>query len=34
VGDGHGKNVEMKYDGPDGLMMDISQHGWVGTDGV
>ena len=29
----HGPNVESKYDGPDGVMVDISQHGWVGTDG-
>ena len=29
----HGPNVESKYGGPDGVMVDISQHGWVGTDG-
>ena len=29
----HGPNVESKYDGPDGVMVDISQHGWVGTGG-
>ena len=34
MGDGHGRNVEMKYEGPDRLMIDVSQHGWVGTDGV
>ena len=28
---GHGRNVEMKYSGPDGVMIDISQGGWVGT---
>jgi catechol 2,3-dioxygenase-like lactoylglutathione lyase family enzyme len=27
-----GLNVERKYDGPDGVMIDISQGGWVGTD--
>ena len=27
-----GRNVELKYDGPDGVMIDISQGGWVGTD--
>ena len=30
---GHGgRNVELKYSGPDGVMLDISQGGWVGTD--
>ncbi len=29
----HGPNVETKYDGPDGVMVDISQTGWVGTGG-
>jgi catechol 2,3-dioxygenase-like lactoylglutathione lyase family enzyme len=28
-----GRNVELKYGGPDGVMIDVSQHGWVGTDG-
>ena len=29
---GHGgQNVELKYSGPDGVMLDISQGGWVGT---
>lgn len=33
MGKGHGgRNVELKYDGPDGVMIDISQGGWVGTD--
>ena len=33
MGSGHGgRNVEMKYKGPDGVMIDISQSGWVGTD--
>ena len=27
----HGPNVESKYGGPDGVMVDISQSGWVGT---
>ncbi len=30
-GNGHARNVEMKYGGPDGVMIDISQGGWVGT---
>lgn len=29
-GPGHG-NVEVKYAGPDGIMLDISETGWVGT---
>ena len=34
MGNGHGgQNVETKYSGPDGIMSDISQSGWVGTDG-
>ncbi len=28
----HG-NVEVKYGGPDGVIVDISETGWVGTDG-
>ena len=28
---GHGSNVEVKYTGPDGVMVDVSQSGWVGT---
>ena len=32
-GAGHGgKNVELKYSGPDGVILDISHTGWVGTD--
>ncbi len=27
---GHG-NVEVKYEGPDGVMIDVSQTGWAGT---
>ncbi len=33
MGRGHGgKNVELKYNGPDGVIIDISQTGWVGTE--
>jgi catechol 2,3-dioxygenase-like lactoylglutathione lyase family enzyme len=28
----HG-NVEVKYSGPDGVMLDVSETGWVGTSG-
>ncbi len=33
VGQGprHGGNVEVKYNGPDGVMVDVSETGWVGT---
>jgi glyoxylase I family protein len=33
VGQGrrHGGNVEVKYTGPDGVMVDVSETGWVGT---
>ena len=32
VGNGHGgRNVELSYRGPDGVVIDISQGGWVGT---
>ena len=32
MGSGHGgRNVELKYSGPDGVMIDISATGWVGT---
>lgn len=37
VGHGHhpgASNVEMKYNGPDGVMVDVSQTGWVGTSGL
>lgn len=27
----HGGNVEVKYSGPDGVMVDVSETGWVGT---
>jgi catechol 2,3-dioxygenase-like lactoylglutathione lyase family enzyme len=29
----HG-NVEVKYGGPDGVMLDVSETGWVGTSGL
>jgi glyoxylase I family protein len=35
LGVGHGPraggNVEVKYSGPDGVMVDVSETGWVGT---
>ncbi len=33
VGQGrrHGGNVEVKYSGPDGVTVDVSETGWVGT---
>jgi glyoxylase I family protein len=35
LGVGHGarqeSNVEVKYTGPDGIMIDVSETGWVGT---
>jgi catechol 2,3-dioxygenase-like lactoylglutathione lyase family enzyme len=33
VGQGrrHSGNVEVKYSGPDGVMVDVSETGWVGT---
>ena len=37
LGVGHGRraggNVEVKYTGPDGVMVDVSETGWVGTTG-
>ena len=35
LGVGHGRysNVEVKYGGPDGVMLDVSESGWVGTSG-
>ena len=29
----HRANVEVKYSGPDGVMVDVSESGWVGTTG-
>src|SRR2546425_11585092 len=38
LGVGHGTqhhgNVEVKYSGPDGIMLDVSETGWVGTSGL
>ena len=38
LGVGHGQtrhaNVEVKYSGPDNVMLDVSQTGWVGTSGL
>ena len=28
------QNVETKYEGPNGEMIDVSQVGWVGTRGL
>ena len=35
VGQGSGRhaNVETKYSGPDGVTLDVSETGWVGTSG-
>jgi catechol 2,3-dioxygenase-like lactoylglutathione lyase family enzyme len=36
LGVSHGQrygNVEVKYNGPDGVMVDVSETGWVGTSG-
>ncbi len=37
LGVGHGRrpggNVEVKYSGPDGVMLDVSETGWAGTSG-
>jgi catechol 2,3-dioxygenase-like lactoylglutathione lyase family enzyme len=35
VGESHRRyaNVEVKYSGPDGVMLDVSESGWVGTSG-
>jgi catechol 2,3-dioxygenase-like lactoylglutathione lyase family enzyme len=37
LGVGYGRrehgNVEVKYSGPDGVMVDVSETGWVGTSG-
>ena len=38
LGVGHGPrrggNVEVKYSGPDNVMVDVSETGWVGTSGL
>jgi len=33
VGHDHRPNVERKFRGPDGIMLDVSETGWVGTSG-
>lgn len=33
LGDARKGNFERKFKDPDGVVFDISQHGWVGTDG-
>ena len=33
LGDQREGNFERKFKDPDGVVFDISQHGWVGTDG-
>lgn len=35
IGMGHERhsNVEIKYSGPDNVMLDVSETGWVGSDG-
>jgi catechol 2,3-dioxygenase-like lactoylglutathione lyase family enzyme len=32
-GEKHYTNVEVKYTGPDGVTVDVSESGWVGTTG-
>ncbi len=34
VGHDHRPNVEVKFRGPDGIMLDVSETGWVGTSGL
>ena len=31
--DEHHANVEVKYGGPDGIMLDVSETGWIGASG-
>ena len=33
LGDARQGNFERKFKDPDGVLFDISQHGWIGTDG-
>jgi glyoxylase I family protein len=33
LGGGRHGNAEVRYSGPDGVMFDVSQTGWVGTSG-
>ena len=34
MGGPHASNVEIKYSGPDGVILDVSETGWVGTRGL
>ncbi len=34
MGSSHTGNVEVKYGGPDGVIIDVSETGWVGTRGL
>jgi predicted enzyme related to lactoylglutathione lyase len=34
LGDARKGNFERKFKDPDGVLFDISQHGWIGTDGL
>ena len=34
MGGPHRGNVEVKYAGPDGVIIDVSETGWVGTRGL
>ena len=34
MGGPHTNNVEFKYSGPDGVIIDVSESGWVGTRGL
>ena len=34
MGDAQHGNAEVRYSGPDGVMFDVSQTGWVGTSGA
>jgi catechol 2,3-dioxygenase-like lactoylglutathione lyase family enzyme len=34
MGRSHHANVEVKYSAPDGVTVDVSQTGWVGTSGL
>ncbi len=34
MGDQRHANVEVKYGGPDGVIIDVSETGWVGTSGL
>jgi catechol 2,3-dioxygenase-like lactoylglutathione lyase family enzyme len=34
MGRAHRGNVEVKYAGPDGVVVDVSETGWVGTSGL